>query len=369
MDAWPNLDGMAVRDALLLAGEQAVPDNAIGHGRPNLAAVIMAPEGITNLRVATINLQGMLTTVAPTFRWSTPLLQAALRPVRFRLELALDPVFDNVIYSDTVRGAFSLQVGRAIRPTQAVWWRIIAEAEGGFRRVSRVAPPFVVPPWVRLISPAGDRVTFVNTERPQLSWTPLAAPPPIGPFVYDVEIFSVADGRLAQPPIRNVSQASVRPAPLNPNNAYRWRVIARTQLGMADTIESSAPFVVTSDTLPPATLLYQNFPNPFPRRDLGTLETRIWFDLAAPSTVELAVFDLRGRLVRRLIPATASCGAITLEAGQYGRLAPGAQPDPCVLTIWDGTDENGERVARGVYVLRLRADGKVEYRRMIYLPD
>ena len=370
MEAWPDLDAMAVRNALLLAGQQATPDNAIGRGRVAVDAAILAPLGIRDMREASIDLERNLTTLAPTFSWTTPQLQSAMRPVRFRIELALDPVFDNVIHTDTAREAFSLQLSQALRPAQAIWWRVIAEAQGGVRRVSPVSSPFTMPSWVRLISPAGNRVTFVNTQRPELSWAPLSAPPPVGPLVYDIEIFDVADGRLAQPAIRGTSEARVQvPQPLTPNNAYRWRVIAHTQIGTADTTESTAPFVVTSDQQPPATLLYQNFPNPFPRPDLGTLSTRIWFDLASPSPVELAVFDLRGRLVRRLIPADPSCGVVSLDPGQYGRLPPGAPPDPCILTAWDGTDQGGERVSRGVYVLRLRADDKVEYRRVVFLPE
>src|SRR5690606_120804 len=47
MSAWPDLSAKSVRDALLLAAEQRVPDNAMGHGRPDVAAVILAPSGIT----------------------------------------------------------------------------------------------------------------------------------------------------------------------------------------------------------------------------------------------------------------------------------------------------------------------------------
>ncbi len=162
-----------------------------------------------------------------------------------------------------------------------------------------------------------------------------------------------------------LSTSSVRVAqPLNYNVSYRWRVIARTQSGMADTVASAAPFVVTSTGQPPATLLYQNFPNPFPRSDLGEGVTHIWFDLAEPSAVELSVHDLTGRLVRRLIPAP-GCGPVTLEPGLYGR---GGEADPCILTTWDGGDADGVRVPAGIYIIRLEAAGEVQYRRALFRP-
>lgn len=372
MEAWPTLSAVAVRDALLLSASNArTPNNSIGAGVPNVAAAILFPQGLTPRTVATINLQGELTTIAPTFSWDAPLVQALMRPVIYRLELATDPVFDHIVYSDTVREAFSLRVRRAVKPAIAVWWRVIGTTTNdAVRSTSSVAGPFIVPGWVRLISPNGNQVTFVDTERPELSWAPLEAPPPIGPLVYDVEIVANESGTLAQPTIRNLTSATVRvPVPLVPNRSYRWRVIARTQLGSVDTVESTAPFVVTSTQQPPATLLHQNFPNPFPRPGLGRTTTTIWFDLAQRTAVELAVYDLRGRLVRSLIPASASCGAVTLDPGIYGRDGELGSRDACVLTEWDGRDADGREAFRGVYVLRLRTADKEEIRHMLYLPD
>jgi len=318
--------------------------------------------------VATLDLDGAVTTIAPVLNWRATLVKPEMRPVSYRVEVAPDSLFTTPVYTDTVSEAFSLTTRRALRPAIRLHWRIIATAQLGITATSGRGTPFSVPRWVRLLAPAGTQVTFVNTPRPDLSWLPLNAPPPIGPLVYDVEILSNETGALVQPALRDVSAATVRvPQPLVPNTAYRWRVIARARTGQADTVESVAPFVVTSDTHPPATLLYQNFPNPFPRPDLGEEVTHVWFDLAAPSAVELTVLDLRGRLVRRLIPAGPSCGVVRLEAGIYGR-GVAASDDPCVSTTWDGRDEQGRLVPRGIYVLRLRAGGKADTRRMLFLP-
>jgi hypothetical protein len=369
VQAWPSLDPMAVRAALLRTGSQAAtPDNILGWGRPDIAAAILLPEGIAPASVATIDLQGTLATLVPTFTWRAPLVQPAMRPVRFRLEIARDPAFENIVHVDTASDVASITLREALHPAPQLWWRVVAQA-GDVRRESAAAGPIRMPTWVRLVSPVPDRVTFVDSRRPEFLWQPLAAPAPVGPLTYDIEVFSNLDRTELQAG-RGLTQSTFRVAePLEPNIAYGWRVITRTRNGQVDTTESSALFVVTSDTMPPATLLYQNFPNPFPRTDLGRSTTSIWFDLAQGADVELAVYDQRGRLVRRLIPAQPSCGRITLGPGQFGRGAPADPTDSCVVTVWDGRDENGDVVPRGVYVLRLIVDGEPHYRRMLFVPQ
>ena len=101
---------------------------------------------------------------------------------------------------------------------------------------------------------------------------------------------------------------------------------------------------------PAVTLLYQNFPNPFP--GAASVTTCIWFDLHRSSPVDLSIFDVRGNLVRRLIPSAAIGG--DLAAGRYGRTGAGSNP-PCDPGLsWDGRSDAGEFVPMGVYLIRLR---------------
>ena len=74
-------------------------------------------------------------------------------------------------------------------------------------------------------------------------------------------------------------------------------------------------------------------PNPFNPR------TTIGFTLVRTGRVELAVYDLAGRLVRRLLDER-------LEAGAHARAA-----------AWDGRDGQGRELPSGTYVLRLAGDG------------
>ena len=78
---------------------------------------------------------------------------------------------------------------------------------------------------------------------------------------------------------------------------------------------------------PPATTLAAIYPNPFNPR------TTIAFALAEAGAIELAIFDLRGRLVR------------VMESGSW--------PTGRHQTTWDGQDDEGRAVPTGTYVCRL----------------
>jgi flagellar hook assembly protein FlgD len=78
---------------------------------------------------------------------------------------------------------------------------------------------------------------------------------------------------------------------------------------------------------PQATLLATIYPNPFNPR------TTIGYELAAAATVKLAIYDLRGMLVR------------VLEAGN--------RPSGRHQAIWDGQDDKGHGAPTGTYFCRL----------------
>ncbi len=363
MEAWPSLNAMAVRQALIQSGSNATfPDNVRGYGVPNVAAAIMFPEGLNTAGVEDVDLvTNVLTTIRPIFRWRG-LVHPSMQP-RYRLELASDVQFNTIIYQDTVRNSLELPLKQPLRPRQAIWWRVTAESPvGQIRRSTPVAPPISMPNWVTLLVLNEPGQQHVNTTRPLFSWQPITAPPPLGPLTYELQILNSA-GQVVQTMPSLMSASLTLANPLTPNLSYRWRVIARSQApGVADTVASRGTFVVNSSSQPPTTALYPSFPNPFPRA--GEDVTRFWFDLAQASAVELTIHDLRGRLVRRLIPASNGCPP--LASGQYGRGVT-TQVDPCVLLAWDGRDQNNKVVARGVYVARLRANRTTSTQRIVFL--
>jgi hypothetical protein len=82
-------------------------------------------------------------------------------------------------------------------------------------------------------------------------------------------------------------------------------------------------------------------PNPFnPRVELS-------FSLRIPSEVQLRVYDLRGRLVKTVVSGTRAAGVHSV--------------------IWNGTDDQGRRVASGVYFARFEGGEVVQTQRLVML--
>ena len=88
--------------------------------------------------------------------------------------------------------------------------------------------------------------------------------------------------------------------------------------------------------------LRQNHPNPF------NPVTTISFAIPKPGVVRVNIYDIAGRLVRRLL---------TKEYAAPGRDS----------VVWNGLDQNGKAVSSGVYFYRLEADEFSATRKMLLL--
>ena len=365
---WPDFTAGRVREALVQSGSNArSPDNNRGAGIPNVASAVLFPQGLNTSGFDPDEEEnGVLTTIAPLFNW-TFLLHPRLLPIRFRVELASDPQFINIFQSDTISNSFSRRPRQPIRPRAGFFWRVVAEADPGegrpiIRRTTAAAGPLTMPDWVQLLVHNAPGTGSVNTTRPEFSWNPLDAPAPLGPLTYDLQILN-SRGDIVQTITTTDTAVTLTVAQsLTANVTYRWRVIARSTTGAADTIDSRGEFLVDTQTDPPTTSLYPSFPNPFPRADLGVSSTRFWFDLSDSTRVELTIHDQRGRVVRTLI----GLDCPPLQKGEYGR---GSEPLACGQVTWDGRNQRGELMPRGVYIARLRANNRTSTQRIFFNPE
>jgi len=103
---------------------------------------------------------------------------------------------------------------------------------------------------------------------------------------------------------------------------------------------------VTEDhtaTLPKTFVLEQNYPNPF------NSDTVIHFALPTSADVELAIFNLTGQQVTTLADGMRAAGTYTVR--------------------WDGRNDDGRKLASGVYLYQLKAgNGKrVETRKLVLI--
>ncbi|MBI1930785.1 S8 family serine peptidase [Candidatus Poribacteria bacterium] len=92
------------------------------------------------------------------------------------------------------------------------------------------------------------------------------------------------------------------------------------------------------------TTLLPNYPNPF------NPETWIPFAIAQASEVKITIYDVRGRLIRRI---------------PLGYQAAGIYDAKSKAAYWDGRSDTGERVGSGMYFYRLQAGNFQATRKMV----
>ena len=87
--------------------------------------------------------------------------------------------------------------------------------------------------------------------------------------------------------------------------------------------------------------LEQNYPNPF------NPETTISFTLAQNGNVQLSIYNIRGQLVRTLLNENRSAGLHNV--------------------LWNGTDNNNNQVASGIYLYRIETNTFSDVKRMMLM--
>ncbi|MGH7607679.1 MAG: hypothetical protein ACREME_10080, partial [Gemmatimonadales bacterium] len=288
-------------------------------------------------------------------------LTAALPPpVTYRLRIARDTALSAPLLDTLVGTAETFDLRRPLKPGP-IFWRVDARSDAGDTASTGRIGPLTVPAWATLTSfddPAG---TVTDSVQPTFTWTSPAVASPPGPFTYDLFVRRVTDS-LPEFGASGVVGTSFRlPQPLERHVSYRWFLVAHLD---PDTSLSASrgSFLVLDPGVPAATLLYQNFPNPFP--GAGRDATCIWFDLATTGRVELDILDLRGHRVRRFIPG-ADFPAI-LPAGRYGRGQPGGSGSCDPRLMWDGRTDDGHPLPAGVYLAKLKAPGLVVFKRIVF---
>lgn len=98
--------------------------------------------------------------------------------------------------------------------------------------------------------------------------------------------------------------------------------------------------VKSGNSLPEKFELEQNYPNPF------STKTTIPYDLNKQSDVQVTIYDILGRVIRKFNVGWQSVGTHNI--------------------LWDGRNNFGQTVATGVYFYRLYANGESQVKKMIF---
>ncbi len=101
------------------------------------------------------------------------------------------------------------------------------------------------------------------------------------------------------------------------------------------------PTAVDRPVFPSSAKLHSALPNPF------NLATTIWYEVPPGQTINLAIYDVSGRLVRFLVAGRSDGGLHS--------------------TMWNGRAGDGRALPSGVYFCRLTAAGTAETKKLVLL--
>ena len=164
-------------------------------------------------------------------------------------------------------------------------------------------------------------------------------------------VVSILDLVLAVREIDNttaLAPPAVEVVGLDPAMIEAWIAQARLEDDGSLVFKQGIEFLenLLASLIPKETALLHNYPNPF------NPETWIPYQLSEPAEVTLTIYDMNGRLIRRLA---------------VGHRAAGMYRSRSRAAYWDGRNQLGESVASGLYFYTLTAGEFSATRRMLIL--
>ncbi len=331
------------------------------------AALVAGMGGTARAQLAVLSMPGTDTiAAAPPLSAHTAGVTDSMRPITLQLDIANNPDFTNPVYTVARQGdTATFFLPRLLKANTTVYFRLLGITASGRTFSQELSTPRVVGPWLTLVSPNGFNNVSVATLTPTFVWQSTGVTTPPGPWRYTLGVTNTKTGvvEFLAPYLGDTSYTL--PAPLlQAQTSYSWSVVAQLNNGSpldSAAALSNATFVILGTAR--TTLLYQNFPNPFPSP--ASAVTCIWFDLAASDFVHLDIYDLRGNTVKAIVPGPTQGGS--LPAGEYGRNADQSESGCDPRFEWDGTDAAGRVVPPGIYFVRLRANGKDFLKKIVFL--
>ena len=121
---------------------------------------------------------------------------------------------------------------------------------------------------------------------------------------------------------------------------------SNVNLSSAEEIALNVLKAILAERLPTQTRLLGNYPNPF------NPETWIPFQLSQDAEVRLTIYDVAGKIVRKM---------------ELGHLTAGSYRQTEKAIYWNGKTETGEQVGSGTYFYQLQAGNYTETRKMVIL--
>lgn len=306
-----------------------------------------------------------LATLTPRFVVRARGFQASDGPLRYSVFITRnstgDGPFIEILTATTSDTIANFIVTRLLPDTAMVYWKARVVTQNNSTIESTISTVRRVPRWLTLLEPNSPDGNQFETRKPTFRWESAAIDAEYGSWIYSVEILDARTGAAEQTKVGITGTTYIPDIDLQANRGYKWRLTAAvTPTGEVVVRENLGTLFIKDPALPTTTLLYQNFPNPFPTPRSFT--TCFWFDVAnGGARVSLDILDLRGTLVRTILPPT------QLEGGVYGRGPVGAASNCDNRFVWNGTSSSGLTVPGGIYLARFSGTGvRTQYRKIVF---
>ena len=208
-----------------------------------------------------------------------------------------------------------------------------------FATAASTAPVMLIPG-----SPTGN--VTIKTDSPTLSWIlPTSSE---SELTYEMEIADNPEMTNAQK-YDNLDEPFYALSGLKAGTNYFWRVKSKNAEGVSSQFSDVGSFKVDDDltgvndesVIPSVFTVSQNYPNPF------NPSTTIEFALPEASFVSIRIYNMLGQEVKTLVSSD-------FNAGTY-------------RTVWNGTDNSGNKIASGTYIYRVTAENHIATRKLILL--
>jgi hypothetical protein len=275
----------------------------------------------------------------PAFTWRT-----APYALRYRIEIATDSLFSNLVFFDSTLTDTTLAPTFASDDT-SFYWRVRGGNTYGWGPFS-VSRSFILnqsgfPPTPVMLFPADD--STISQTYPTFVWRQA---PNTQNYLLEISYDSLFAGLILSD--SNLIDTTLDWTEPPVDTLYYWRIKGGNNDGWGTYSEvrsftlSAYTGIADGNSLPLEFGLMQNYPNPF------NLETSISFRIPAGGEAQLAIYDLGGRQVR-----------LYTLVGQAG--------EAWQKITWDGRDARGSEVNSGVYFYRLSSRSSSLGRMMILL--
>jgi hypothetical protein len=186
----------------------------------------------------------------------------------------------------------------------------------------------------------------IKNTNPTLSWHQASTRIVCYPWELDYRVYVDDNPSFLSPQVIEQDQDTTFVLQnLTPGTTYFWKVLAKNISGDSLWSSNTNAFFVAYDATsvvdigqaktPKEFTLHQNYPNPF------NPETTIRFDLPATGFVQIAIYNISGKLVKVLMRESRTGGNYSVK--------------------WNGRDSAGNATPSGIYICRMEvrsADGR-----------